>query len=188
VTDDSAFKKQVRARMAETGEKYTVARREVIAGQHPERPPVVLRVYLNQHVDLDLAGEEAREYAAADEQGRREMANRLLADRLLADRLLADRLLADRLLADHIEAAGSGESQVTADWKIMTDQDPASGCGSTFCRRLARGRSRGWQSPGARAEDPRARLTGNSAASAHREITRPSGQLARTPRDGTNQT
>jgi small subunit ribosomal protein S3 len=30
VTDDSAFKQQVRARMAETGEKYTVARRIVI--------------------------------------------------------------------------------------------------------------------------------------------------------------
>ena len=31
MTDDSAFKRQVRARMAETGEKYTVARRMVIA-------------------------------------------------------------------------------------------------------------------------------------------------------------
>jgi small subunit ribosomal protein S3 len=30
VTDDSAFKRQVRARMAETGEKYTVARRIVL--------------------------------------------------------------------------------------------------------------------------------------------------------------
>ena len=30
MTDDSAFKRQVRARMAETGEKYTVARRTVI--------------------------------------------------------------------------------------------------------------------------------------------------------------
>ena len=30
MTDDSAFKRQVRARMAETGEKYTVARRIVI--------------------------------------------------------------------------------------------------------------------------------------------------------------
>ena len=33
MTDDSAFKRQVRARMAETGEKYTVARRMVIAEQ-----------------------------------------------------------------------------------------------------------------------------------------------------------
>jgi hypothetical protein len=33
VTDDSAFKKQVRARMGETGEKYTDARRVVIAEQ-----------------------------------------------------------------------------------------------------------------------------------------------------------
>jgi hypothetical protein len=32
VTDNSAFKHQVRARMAETGEKYTLARRKVIAG------------------------------------------------------------------------------------------------------------------------------------------------------------
>jgi ribosomal protein S3 len=31
VTDDSAFKAQVRARMAETGEKYTEARRMIIA-------------------------------------------------------------------------------------------------------------------------------------------------------------
>jgi hypothetical protein len=31
VTDDNAFKELVRARMAETGEKYTVARRTVIA-------------------------------------------------------------------------------------------------------------------------------------------------------------
>jgi hypothetical protein len=31
VTDDSAFKRQVRARMAATGEKYTEARRMVIA-------------------------------------------------------------------------------------------------------------------------------------------------------------
>ena len=30
MTDDSAFKRQVRARMAETGEKYTVARRIVV--------------------------------------------------------------------------------------------------------------------------------------------------------------
>jgi KH domain len=103
VTDDSAFKKQVRARMAETGEKYTVARREVIAGQDPGRPPVVLRVHLNQHVDLELAGELAREYAAADEQGRREMAG--------------------RLLADHIEMAGSGESQVAVGSEIVTDQE-----------------------------------------------------------------
>jgi KH domain len=53
VTDDSAFKKQVRARMAETGEKYTVARRTV-AGHDPGQPPLALRVFLNPHVDLDL--------------------------------------------------------------------------------------------------------------------------------------
>jgi hypothetical protein len=46
VTDDSAFKKQVRARMAETGEKYTT-RRMVIAARDPGQPPVALRVYLN---------------------------------------------------------------------------------------------------------------------------------------------
>jgi hypothetical protein len=33
VTDDSAFKKQVRDRMARTGEKYTVARRMVIEAE-----------------------------------------------------------------------------------------------------------------------------------------------------------
>jgi cytidylate kinase len=82
VTDDSAFKKQVRARMAETGEKYTAARRVVIAGRDPGQPPVALRVYLNPHVDLELTGEAARAYAAADEPGQRDMANRLLADHI----------------------------------------------------------------------------------------------------------
>lgn len=78
MTDDSAFKKQVRARMAETGEKYTVARRMVVAGREPGEPSTVLRVY----VDVELTAEAGRAYAAADEQGRREMAGRLLADQL----------------------------------------------------------------------------------------------------------
>ncbi|HEY6276302.1 MAG TPA: KH domain-containing protein [Streptosporangiaceae bacterium] len=102
MTDDSAFKKQVRARMEQTGEKYTVARRMVIAGRDLGRPPVVLRVYLNPHVDLELTGEAARAYAAADEPGRRDMVN--------------------RLLADHIEVAGSGEAGVAAGSGIMTVQ------------------------------------------------------------------
>ena len=78
MTDDSAFKKQVRSRMAETGEKYTTARRMVVAGQNP----VVLRVHLNPHVDVELSAEAAQAYAAADEQGRRLLAHKLLADRL----------------------------------------------------------------------------------------------------------
>jgi hypothetical protein len=102
VTDDSAFKKQVRARMAETGEKYTLARRTVIAGRDPGKPPVVLRVFLNPHVDLELTDEAARAYAAADEPGRRDMAN--------------------RLLAEHIEMAGSEEAGVAAGSEIMTVQ------------------------------------------------------------------
>ena len=102
MTDDSAFKKQVRARMAETGEKYTVARRMVIAGRDPSQPPVALRVYLNPHVDLDVTDEAARAYAAADEPGRRDMAN--------------------RLLADHIEMAGSEEVGVAAGSEILTVQ------------------------------------------------------------------
>jgi hypothetical protein len=102
VTDDGAFKKQVRARMAETGEKYTVARRMVIAGRDPGQPPVALRVYLNPHVDLELTGEAARAYAAADEPGQRDMVN--------------------RLLAEHIELAGSAEAGVAAGSDIMTVQ------------------------------------------------------------------
>jgi KH domain len=94
VTDDSAFKKQVRARMAETGENYTVARRAVIAARAPGEPPVALRVHLNPYVDLELTTEEARAFEAADEQGRRDMVN--------------------RLLADHIELAGAGEAGVAA--------------------------------------------------------------------------
>jgi hypothetical protein len=103
VTDDSAFKKQVRARMAETGEKYTVARRMVIAGGDPGQPPVALRVYLNPHVDLELTDEAAQAYAAADEQVRRDMAN--------------------RLLAEHIELAGSAEAGVAAGSGIRTVQE-----------------------------------------------------------------
>ena len=102
MTDDSAFKKQVRARMAETGENYTTARRMVIAGRDPGQPPVALRVHLNSHVDLALTDEMARAYQAADEQGQRDMAN--------------------RLLADHIEMAGAGEAGVAAGSEIMTVQ------------------------------------------------------------------
>jgi hypothetical protein len=100
VTDDSAFKKQVRARMAETGENYTVARRAVIAGRDPGQPPVTLRVYLNPHVDLALTDETARAYEAADEQGQRAMAN--------------------RLLADHIELAGIEEAGIAAGSELET--------------------------------------------------------------------
>jgi hypothetical protein len=103
VTDDSAFKKQVRARMAETGENYTTARRMVIAGRDPGQPPVALRVYLNPHVDLPLTDEAARAYVAADEQGQRDMAG--------------------RLLADHIELAGIEEAGVAAGSELETVQD-----------------------------------------------------------------
>ena len=102
MTDDSAFKKQVRARMAETGEKYTVARRTV-AGHDPGQPPLALRVFLNPHVDLDLTDEAARAYEAADEPGRRDMAN--------------------RLLADHIEMAGVADAGVAAGSEILTVQE-----------------------------------------------------------------
>jgi hypothetical protein len=103
VTDDSAFKKQVRTRMAETGENYTVARRAVIAGRDPGQPPAALRVYLNPHVDLPLTDEAARAYQAADEQGQRDMAN--------------------RLLADHIELAGIMEAGIAAGSELETVQD-----------------------------------------------------------------
>ena len=103
MTGDSAFKKQVRVRMAETGENYTTARRMVIARRDPGPPPAALRVYLSQYVDLDLTDDAARAYAAADEQGRRDMAT--------------------GLLAAQIEASGSGERQVTADSRIVTDDE-----------------------------------------------------------------
>jgi len=44
VTDDSAFKRQVRARMAETGEKYTVARRIVLED-------AAIRAILHHHME-----------------------------------------------------------------------------------------------------------------------------------------
>jgi hypothetical protein len=62
-----------------------------------------LRVYLNPHVDLALTDETARAYAAADEQGQRDMAN--------------------RLLADHIELAGIGEAGIAAGSELETVQD-----------------------------------------------------------------
>jgi hypothetical protein len=102
VTDDSAFKKQVRARMAETGEKYTVARR-MVAGHDPGQPPLALRVYLNPHVDLEFTDAAARAYEAADEPSRRDMAH--------------------RLLADHLELAGAQGAGVTAGSEILTVQE-----------------------------------------------------------------
>jgi hypothetical protein len=103
VTDDNAFKKQVRARMAETGEKYTVARRMVVAGGDLGESPRVLRVYLEPFVDLELTPETGQAYAAADEHGRRQMAG--------------------RLLADQIEVTGSREAPVASDWKVVTDTE-----------------------------------------------------------------
>jgi hypothetical protein len=102
VTDDSAFKKQVRARMAATGEKYTVARRMVITGRDPGQPPVALRVFLNPHVDIELTEDAARAYEAADEPGRRDMAN--------------------RLLAEHIELGGAEDAGIAAGSDLMTIQ------------------------------------------------------------------
>jgi KH domain len=79
VTDDSAFKKQVRVRMEQTGEKYTVARR-MVAGHGPGQPPLALRVFLNPHVDLELTDEAARAYAAADRTGGRVSAVAVFGD------------------------------------------------------------------------------------------------------------
>jgi hypothetical protein len=90
--------------MAETGENYTTARRTVIAGRDPGQPAVVVRVYLNPQVDVELTAAAARAYAAADEARRRELAGRLLADRL--------------------EGAGAEEAQVVAGSKIVTDSEP----------------------------------------------------------------
>ena len=118
MTDDSAFKKQIRARMAETGENYTVARRAVIAARDPgQRWPVALRVHLNPYVDLELTLEAAQAFQAADEQGRRDMTNRLLADHL-------ERAGAGEAAAaagpGHIETAGAEQTTVAAGSEILT--------------------------------------------------------------------
>jgi hypothetical protein len=99
VTDNSAFKNEVRARMAETGEKYTIARRTVIAGHGAVQP----RVYLHPYVDLELTAQAGHAYAGADEQTRRDMV--------------------DRLLADQIEVAGFEEARIAASSKIITGQE-----------------------------------------------------------------
>jgi small subunit ribosomal protein S3 len=68
VTDDSAFKRQVRVRMAQTGEKYTVARRIVIED-------AAIRAMLQR--DLEAAGivrieiERARDQVRVDIFSRR---------------------------------------------------------------------------------------------------------------------
>ena len=62
MTDDSAFKRQVRARMAETGEKYTQARRTVIEDD-AIRGAVqrgVERAVGVSAVDIDLAADPVR--------------------------------------------------------------------------------------------------------------------------------
>ena len=103
MTDDSAFKKQVRTRMAETGENYTTARRMVIAARDPGQPPVALRVFMTPYVDLELTDETARAFEVADEQGQRDMAN--------------------RLLADHIEMAGVEGAGVAVGSELLTVQE-----------------------------------------------------------------
>jgi len=120
VTDDSAFKKQVRARMAETGENYTVARRAVIAGRDPGQPPVALRVYLNPYVDLELTMEAARAFEAADEHGRRDMANRLLADHIELAGAEEAGVAAD---PGHIEMTGAEQTTVAAGSELLTVQE-----------------------------------------------------------------
>jgi hypothetical protein len=120
VTDDSAFKKQVRARMAETGENYTVARRAVIAARDPGQPPVALRVHLNPYVDLELTTEEARAFEAADEQGRRDMANRLLAEHI---ELAGAREAGVAAEPGHIEMGRAEQITAAAGSEILTVQD-----------------------------------------------------------------
>ncbi len=118
MTDDSAFKKQIRARMAETGENYTVARRAVIAARDPaQRWPAALRVHLNPYVDLELTYEAARAFEAADEQGRKTMTNQLLADHIeLAG--AGEAGIAAR--PGHIETAGAEQTAVAAGAEIVT--------------------------------------------------------------------
>ena len=61
MTDDSAFKRQVRARMAETGEKYTVARRIVTEDASIR---AALHRYMERagisRIDIGRAGDQVR--------------------------------------------------------------------------------------------------------------------------------
>jgi hypothetical protein len=120
VTDDSAFKKQVRTRMAETGENYTVARRAVIAARDPGQPPVALRVHLNPYVDLQLTTEAARAFEAADEQDRLDMVNRLLAEHI---ELAGAGEAGVAAGPGHIETGGTEETRVAAGSEILTVQE-----------------------------------------------------------------
>jgi hypothetical protein len=74
-------------------------------------------VHLNPYVDLELTTEAARAFEAADEQGRRDMANRLLADHVELAGAGEARVAAGR---GHIETAGAEQTTVTADSEILT--------------------------------------------------------------------
>jgi hypothetical protein len=106
--------------MAETGENYTVARRAVIAARDPGQPPVALRVHLNPFVDLELTTEAAQAFEAADEQGRRDMANQLLADHIEMAGASEAGVAAG---PGHIETAGAGQATVAAGSEILTVQE-----------------------------------------------------------------
>jgi hypothetical protein len=153
MTDDSAFKNQVRARMTETGENYTAARRTVIAGRDPGQPAVVLRVYLNPKVDVELTAAAARAYAAADEPRHRELAGRLLAGRLLAGRLKG---------AGSRGPAQGGRGRGSPGRRGLEDRDGLRTAHRGGTRsRGTRSRSRGTRSRGRR-RDPRRGAAGRS--------------------------
>ena len=105
------------SRMAETGENYTVARRAVIAARDPGQRPVARRVHLNPYVDLELITEAARAFEAADEQGRRAIANRLLANHV---QLAGAGEAGVAAGPGRIETAGAEQTTVTADSEILT--------------------------------------------------------------------
>ena len=93
MTDDSAFKRQVRARMAETGEKYTVARRIVTED-------AAIRAML--HRDMEPAGILRIEIERARDQVRVDIYS--ARPRILIGHRGAE---ADRIRANLAELAGT---------------------------------------------------------------------------------
>ena len=81
---------------------------------------MALRVHLNPYVDLELTTEEARAFEAADEQGRRDMANRLLADHI---ELAGAREAGIAAGPGHIETGRAEQTTATAGSTILTVQD-----------------------------------------------------------------
>ncbi len=153
MTDAGDFKALVRQRMADTGEKYTVAYRALldaaasavlppghrilprIAARYADKPakPVLVQLRLWELLDLSPDDAELAEYLAADEDGRLDLIRQWLMDRI--DDLIADgelvrehEVVYEDQLADERARSEAGYLGVTPDQYLwlaerLTDEE-----------------------------------------------------------------